>query len=99
VALDELYASGHNPCVVGGLAASEIGPGGRLLVREIFNLWIDGITVLARESGMSQVKARNFAEDWIAQVQGSLILFAANGDCGPSERAMIPLLDLSKGKP
>jgi TetR/AcrR family transcriptional repressor of lmrAB and yxaGH operons len=97
-ALDELYASGHNPCVLGGLATSEIGPGGRQLVREIFGMWTDGITVLARESGMSQVKARHFAEDWIAQVQGSLILFAANGDCGPFERAMTPLMDLAKEK-
>jgi TetR/AcrR family transcriptional repressor of lmrAB and yxaGH operons len=98
-ALDELYASGHNPCVLGGLATSEIGPGGRQLVREIFGMWTDGITVLAHESGMSQVKARHFAEDWIAQVQGTLILFAANGDCGPFERAMIPLMNLSKEKP
>jgi TetR/AcrR family transcriptional repressor of lmrAB and yxaGH operons len=67
-------------------------------VREIFGMWVDGITVLARESGMSQVGARHFAEDWIAQVQGSLILYAASGDCGPFERSMMPLLNLAKEK-
>jgi AcrR family transcriptional regulator len=98
-ALDKLYASGRNPCLLGGLATSEIGPGGRVLVREIFAIWTDGIAALARESGMSQVRSRHFAEDWIAQIQGSLILYAANGDCGPFERAMIPLMDLAKEKP
>jgi TetR/AcrR family transcriptional repressor of lmrAB and yxaGH operons len=97
-ALDQLYASGRNPCLLGGLATSDIGSGGRQLVREIFNIWTDGIAVLARESGMSQIKARHFAEDWIALVQGSLIVYAANGDCGPFERAMLPLLDLAKEK-
>jgi TetR/AcrR family transcriptional repressor of lmrAB and yxaGH operons len=97
-ALDKLYASGRNPCLLGGLATSDIGPGGRLLVREIFAIWTDAIAVLARESGMGQIKSLHFAEDWIAQVQGSLILYAANGDCGPFERAMFPLLDLAKEK-
>jgi len=97
-ALDQLYASGRNPCLLGGLATSEIGPGGRQLVREIFSLWTDGIAVLARESGMSQVRARHFAEDWIAQIQGSLILYAANGDCSAFERAMLPLHGLAKEK-
>ena len=98
-ALDQLYASGRNPCLLGGLATSEIGPGGRVLVREIFALWTDGIAVLAREGGMTQVRARHFAEDWIAQVQGSLILYAANGDCSVFERAMLVLHDLAKDKP
>jgi TetR/AcrR family transcriptional repressor of lmrAB and yxaGH operons len=97
-ALDRLYASGRNPCLLGGLATSDIGPGGRLLVREIFASWTDAIAVLARESGMGQIKSRHFAEDWVAQVQGTLILYAANGDCGPFERAMFPLLDLAKEK-
>jgi len=35
-------------------------------------------------------------EDWIARVQGSLILYAANGDCTPFERTMTALLDLAK---
>ena len=51
---------------------------------------------LARESGMSQARSRHFAEDWIARVQGSLILYAANADCTPFERTMMSLLDLAK---
>lgn len=59
-------------------------------------MWTDGVAHLARESGMSQARSRHFAEDWIARVQGSLILYAANGNCAPFERTMI--LDLAKEK-
>ena len=97
-ALDGLYAGGRNPCVLGRLAVSEIGPGGRQIAREIFALWTDAIAELARESGMSQARSRQYAEDWIARVQGSLILYAATGDCSPFERAMASLLELAKQK-
>lgn len=97
-ALDRLYAGGKNPCVLGRLALSEIGPAGRKLAHDIFAIWTDAVAHLARESGMSQVQSRRFAEDWIARVQGSLILYAANGDCTPFERTMVALLDLAKDK-
>jgi len=97
-ALDRLYAGGKNPCVLGRLAVSEIGPAGRKLAHDIFAMWTDAVAHLARESGMSQVQSRRFAEDWIARVQGSLILYAANGDCTPFERTMAALLDLAKEK-
>jgi len=54
------------------------------------------IANLARESGMTQAHSRQYAEDWIARVQGTLILYAATGDCSPFERAMASLLDLAK---
>src|SRR5579863_9391767 len=64
-ALDKLYASGKNPCVLGRLAVSEIGPAGRKLAREIFASWTEAVAHLARESGMTELKARQFGEDWI----------------------------------
>lgn len=97
-ALDRLYAGGKNPCVLGRLAVSEIGPAGRKLAHDIFAIWTDAVAHLARESGMSQVQSRRFAEDWVARVQGSLILYAANGDCTLFERTMTALLDLTKEK-
>src|SRR3569833_2835516 len=98
-ALDLLYANGRNPCVLGRLAVSEIGPKGRQLAHDIFSIWTEGVAHLARETGMSQPRARQFAEDWIARVQGSLILYAANGVCAPFERAMSQLLELANEKP
>src|ERR1700760_2204863 len=95
-ALDQLYASGKNPCVLGRLAVSEIGPAGKKLARDIFAMWTDAVAHLARESGMTELKARQFGEDWIARIQGALILHAATGDCKPFERAMNVLTDLTK---
>ena len=98
-ALETLYAGGSNPCVLGRLAVSEIGPKGRKIAQEIFTIWTDAIARLAGESGMPQLRAHQFAEDWVARVQGTLILFAATGDCTPFERAMASLLELAKEKP
>jgi len=95
-ALDQLYAGGRHACVLGRLAVSEIGPAGRRLAHDIFALWTDAVAHLARESGMSQARSRHFAEDWIARVQGSLIVYAANRDCAPFERTMMSLMDLAK---
>jgi TetR/AcrR family transcriptional repressor of lmrAB and yxaGH operons len=97
-AFDQLYASGQNLCVLGRLAVSEIGPEGHRLAQDIFASWTEAVAGLARESGMSPLRSRHFAEDWIAQVQGSLILHATNGDCGPFERAMNLLSALTKNK-
>ncbi len=95
-ALDTLYAGGRNPCLLGRLAVSEIGTTGRDVAREIFSIWTDAIARLAGESGMSKSRAHQFAEDWVARVQGTLILHAATGDRTPFERAMAALLDLAK---
>jgi len=91
---DQLYASGRNPCLLGRLAVSDIGPEGHKIAQEIFAIWADAVAHLARESGMTPTRSRQFAEDWIARVQGSLILHAATGDCGPFERAMNALSEL-----
>jgi hypothetical protein len=37
-----------------------------------------------------------FAEDWIARLQGTLILQAATGDTGAFERALDALLELGE---
>jgi TetR/AcrR family transcriptional repressor of lmrAB and yxaGH operons len=95
-ALNTLYAGGRNPCVLGRLTVSDMGPGGHRIAREIFALWTEAIAGLAAESGMSPARSRHYAEDWIARLQGSLIIHAANGDCGPFERALASLLELSK---
>jgi TetR/AcrR family transcriptional repressor of lmrAB and yxaGH operons len=97
-AFNELYAGGRNPCVLGRLSLSEIGPTAGRIAGEIFAVWTGAVAELAGESGMSRVRARHFAEDWIARVQGTLILYAANGDCDPFERAMLSLVDLAKPK-
>lgn len=98
-ALNELYAGGRNPCVLAKLAIAEIGSSGHALARDIFDLWTAAIAELARDSGLPPTRARQFAEDWIARLQGSLILHSATGDRKPFERAISALTRLTDKEP
>jgi AcrR family transcriptional regulator len=95
-ALDQMYAVGRTPCVLGQLATAGIGATARQGLHLAFAHWIEAIEKLARESGMSPSRARHFAEDWVARLQGALVLQAANGDVGPYKRTMSALLELAK---
>lgn len=94
--LDLLYGGGRTPCLLGQLATSDVGRDARRDLRLAFTHWIDAFDALARESGMSPLRARQFAEDWVARLQGTLILQAVTGDVGPYKRALNALLALSK---
>ncbi|HEY4092137.1 MAG TPA: TetR/AcrR family transcriptional regulator [Luteibacter sp.] len=94
--LDQIYASGHSGCLLGRLATSPIGAPARLDLQLAFASWIEAIETLARESGQAASDARAFAEDWVARLQGALLLQAANGDVGPYNRAMDALQDLAR---
>jgi AcrR family transcriptional regulator len=94
--LNHMYAGGRTPCVLGQLAGSQLGPDGRQGLRTAFSHWIEAIAILAHESGMSPTRAKNFAEDWVASVQGALILQAATADAGAFVRSMDALMALTK---
>jgi AcrR family transcriptional regulator len=95
-AFDQFYAGGRTSCVLAQLSTAGIGPAARTHLQKAFAHWIDAIAELAAESGMPAARAQDFAEDWAARVQGTLILQAANGDLGPFTRAMDDLLALAK---
>lgn len=95
-AFDQMYAGGTTLCLLGQLAGSDVGAVARRNLLGAFTHWIEAIEVLARESGMSPAKARHFAEDWVARVQGALILQAASGDVGAYRRAMGALGELAR---
>jgi TetR/AcrR family transcriptional regulator, lmrAB and yxaGH operons repressor len=95
-AFDQMYAGGRNACMIGKLVVSDVGVAGNGIAREVFAILAEAVTMLAQESGLSKTKAREFGADWVAQVQGALILQAANGDCSPFARAMTQLVNLAK---
>jgi TetR/AcrR family transcriptional repressor of lmrAB and yxaGH operons len=95
-ALEHLYEGGRTACVLGQLAAANIGDRARQQLRAAFASWIDATAQLAVESGMSQAQARIFAEDWVARLQGSLILQSAGRDTAAFKRTMSSLLELAK---
>lgn len=92
---DQMYAGGRASCVLAQLSTADIGEDARAELRAAFAQWIGGVEALARESGMAAPRARTFAEDWVAQVQGALILQSALGDAAPFRRALDLLLDLA----
>jgi len=94
--LEQIYAGGRTPCVLGQLATSGIGTVARHSLRQSFEHWIDGIAKLAAEAGMPPARSRNFGEDWVARLQGALILQAATANTEPFKRALKALLDLTK---
>jgi len=94
--LDQMYSGGRASCVLGQLATSDLGETAKRGLNMAFAHWIEAIRDLAQESGMTAAKAEHFAQDWVARLQGALLLQAANGDLGPYKRAMAALLDLSQ---
>ena len=92
--LEQIYSGGRTPCVLGQLATAAIGSTARKHLRQAFEHWIRAVAELAGEAGMPAGRAKKFAEDWVASLQGSLILQAATGDAGPFERALKCLLEL-----
>lgn len=98
-ALEQLYAGGRTLCVLGQLAAADVGATARQSLQRALEHWIKAIDGLAQEGGMSPARARAFAEDWVARLQGALILQAATGSTGAFERALQALLDLTKDEP
>lgn len=97
--LEQIYSGGRTPCVLGQLATAAIGSTARKHLQTAFAHWITALAELAREAGMPASRARKFAEDWVASLQGSLILQAATGDAGPFERTLKSLLQLASHGP
>ncbi|WP_263359668.1 TetR/AcrR family transcriptional regulator [Acidicapsa ligni] len=95
-AIEIIYEGGKIPCVPGKLAGSSVCGKARKILSEVFDLWLGAIADLARDSGMSAEHARHFSEDWVAQMQGAFVLYAANGNTGPFERACASLEKLAR---
>ena len=95
-ALEQMYSGGRTPCVLGQLAVASLGPSARAALHVSFQRWVAAIAKLARDGGMTEARSREFAEDWVARLQGALIVQAANGNVSPFERALKSLLDLAK---
>jgi TetR/AcrR family transcriptional repressor of lmrAB and yxaGH operons len=95
-ALEHMYSGGRTLCVLGQLATASLGPSARESLRNSFEQWTVAIAKLARDGGMKDARARDFAEDWVARLQGTLILQAAHGRTGPFKRVLKTLHDLAK---
>lgn len=94
--LNQMYSGGRTLCVLGQLATSSVRSDASDGLRQAFEIWINAIALLAEESGMPARRATTFAEDWIARLQGALIMQAATGDTGAFERTLEALRALGE---
>jgi AcrR family transcriptional regulator len=94
--LDQIYTGGRSACLLGRLATSSIGAPAKAHLQLAFDHWIVAVAKLADDSGIPSDRVRAFAEDWVARIQGALLLQAASGDLGPYNRAMDALQDLAR---
>jgi AcrR family transcriptional regulator len=97
--LNQMYSGGRTLCVLGRLATSSARSDSLDGLRQAFEIWINAIALLAKESGMPARRAATFAEDWIARLQGALIMQAATGDTGAFERTLEALVALGEKSP
>ncbi len=95
-ALEQMYSGGRTPCILGQLATAAIGQSARGSLRNSLERWTAATAKLARDGGMSDARAREFAEDWVARLQGALIVQAADGGTRPFQRALNALLALAQ---
>ena len=73
-ALDSLYASGKNACVLGSLAVGGARQLYQRQLRSTFSAWVEGLERLALEAGISRRTARERGEDVVLQIEGALVL-------------------------
>ena len=93
--LKQMYSGGRTPCILGQLATASLEPAARKSLRSSLERWTAAIAKLAHDGGMEKIRASEFAEDWVARLQGALIVQAASGSTGAFDRALEALLDLA----
>lgn len=87
-ALDELYSSGHEPCLIGLFAAGEpLEAFGESLRGSLTDLMAAIADVLVR-AGLPEATARERAEDAVVRIQGSLVVCRALGSTDPFTRVL-----------
>ena len=89
--LHSFYAGGKNCCLFDSLS---FGSDDNVIQRHIqqgMSAWVDGLTKVAREAGVSPRKAQQQAKDVISQIQGTLVVARVMKDYGPFERMLSEL--------
>lgn len=85
--LDEIYAGGRTPCLIGALSVATEAPFEGDLTRALRRS-TEVLSITLTEAGAAPDAARTRAEDAIGAVQGALILTRVLSDRAPFERAL-----------
>lgn len=84
----KFYEDGKLSCVLDTLSLGEAGSLYREPLSSAVNHWIQALTDLGREAGLSPAKAAVWAEEVVITIEGSLILARASDDPEIFRRAL-----------
>jgi TetR/AcrR family transcriptional repressor of lmrAB and yxaGH operons len=84
----KFYEDGKLSCVLDTLSLGEAGPLYRESLSAAVNHWLEALTGLGREAGLSPAKAAVWAEEVVITIEGSLILARASDDPEIFRRAL-----------
>ncbi|WP_218082332.1 TetR/AcrR family transcriptional regulator [Anthocerotibacter panamensis] len=86
--LDQLYASGGNPCLLGSLVTGASRQRFQAQLQSAFTLWIEALATLLVEAGLPEDTAHERAEGAVVQIQGALVVGGGLGSHAPFERVL-----------
>ena len=79
--LDEFYTGGSDSCLLNMLSSPEIARGPFTAhIKEAFDVWINTLTDVLVESGLSRKESRRRAENAVAMIQGTLVMSRGMND-------------------
>lgn len=84
----KFYEDGKLSCALDTLSLGEAGPLYRESLSAAINHWVEALTGLGREAGLSPAKAAIWAEEVVITIEGSLILARAGNDADIFRRAL-----------
>lgn len=87
-ALGKFYESGRRSCLLDTLSFGGERDAIQERVEALVEGWIAAMARVVRETGLPARAARERAEDAIARIQGSLVLYRATGDTRPFRRTI-----------
>jgi AcrR family transcriptional regulator len=86
--VQKFYEDGKVSCVLDSLSLGEAGRLYRESLSAAINQWLEALTGLGREAGLSPAKAAVWAEEVVIAIEGSLILARAGNDPEIFRRAL-----------
>lgn len=86
--LDKYFSGGKQSCLLGALTPRGDAKGFEAHIRSGFDAWLEAITAVLVEAGISRKAARTRAEDAVFAIEGALVVCRALGDVAPFRRLL-----------
>lgn len=86
--VDAFYQHGQQDCLLALLSIGEAQDLFQAQVQQALNLWIDSLTTVLMDAGITPTTARDRAEDAIVQIQGAIVLTRGLNNTATFERIL-----------